>query len=155
MNRIHAISRAAAAATLACAALLSGCSDNCDQFFYSETKSPSCEEETCIPTPPDCTGTTPASAFLNISLSEPLPVVVRIYRGAAYETGDLIEVKHPSSKTFGMEVPLGTYSVTALYIRGGDSVLAVDGGEVTYRDVTTCERTCRVGDNDEINLSLQ
>ena len=132
----------------------SGCADDCDSYDYTES-GPVCKEDACVAPPDNCSPETPATARLSIHLSKPLPRVVKIYRGAAYETGDLVVARTPSVQELLVELPLGSYSVTALYITGTDSILAVDGAELSYHTLDTCSKTCLVGDGGDVDLSVK
>lgn len=133
------------------AAVLVGCADSCDQSssLYCE------EEETCTPMPEYCPRTVPETAGLRILLSEPLPARVTVYRGSEYETGTLDQAWTPVKKDNWIELPLGTYAVTALYVAGGDSVLAVDVADVDYARFETCTSTCYFSDDGEVDLKLE
>lgn len=139
-----------AALVIILAAILGGCEDTCEP-----SPSQYCEEEdTCTPMPEYCPRTIPEVAGLRILLSEPLPVRVAVYRGSEYETGTLNQAWAPSKKDIWIEVPLGTYSVTALYVTGGDSVLAVDVDVVDYASFETCTATCYFSDDAQVDLKL-
>jgi hypothetical protein len=134
------------------AVILGGCADTCEPSpsQYCEE-----EEEVCTPMPEYCPRTVPEEAGLRILLSEPLPVRVAVYHGNEYETGTLNQAWAPSKKDNWIEVPLGTYSVTALYVTGGDSVLAVDVDVVDYAGFETCTATCYFSDDGEVDLTLE
>jgi hypothetical protein len=148
MNFMRPILAALAGAALT--AVFGGCADSCEP-------SPSrycAEEDTCRPMPEYCPRTVPEEAGLRILLSEPLPVRVAVYRGSEYETGTLNQAWTPSRKDNWIEVPLGRYAVTALYVIGGDSVLAVDVTDVDYVRFETCTNTCYFSDDGEVDLRL-
>jgi hypothetical protein len=140
-------------ASLAWIILASGCSDNCTSSAAEPI--PHCEEDDCFPPPDNCSSRTPEHAELNIVLSEPLPRTVRVYRGAAHETGELVATHAPATKELTLLLPLGEYSVTALYVTGTDSILAVDSDELGSRELNTCTKTCLVGEPGEVDLALK
>jgi hypothetical protein len=133
--------------------VVSGCSDNCthNSENYVETGTgESCD--ICVDPPDDCSGLIPETAVLSIHLSQPLPKLVRVYSGKAYETGTLVHQRVPTAKDFSLELPLGDYSATALYVTGTDSVLSVDGDELDYRKLGTCEKDCYVPEPGSVDL---
>jgi hypothetical protein len=113
------------------------------------------EEEVCTPTPSNCNHSIPSSASLVINLSNPLPVLVRVYRGEDYETGTLIWSGVPEGKTWSLTVPLNDYSATALYVSGEDTTLVINGDEVTYSAQSTCGGNCYAKDGGELDLRLE
>jgi hypothetical protein len=141
---------------LALAFLLAGCADDrCDPQSSLPCDLIDEDEESCSPAPSNCPRSVPESGNLLVHVSQPLPVRVNIYAGAAYETGILIGSGAPSSTTWSLSLPLGKYSATALYVQGKDSVLAVDGGEVGYDSKGYCDETCFSATDGEVNLRLE
>jgi hypothetical protein len=118
-------------------------------FSYCE------EEEACTPAPSSCNHGIPSSATLVIHVSNPLPVLVRVYRGDAYETGTLIWSGAPEGMSWSLAVPLNDYSATALYVIGGDTTLVIHGDEVTYAVQSTCDGNCYTKDGGELDLRLE
>jgi hypothetical protein len=115
-------------------------------FSYCE------EEEVCTPTPSSCNHSVPSSASLVITVSNPLPKLVRVYRGQAYETGTLVWSGVPDGVSWSLTVPLNDYSATALYVTGVDTLLVIDGDEVTYSAQSTCDGNCYAKDAGELDL---
>lgn len=113
------------------------------------------EEERCESPPSGCKPTLPDRGRLKLTFSRPLPVEVRIYEGEHFETGRLAKVFKPSDTAATVELPWGRYAATALYVRGGDTVLAVDGDGLGYEALSTCEGTCYEVDNGEADLELR
>ena len=133
---------------------VTGCTDNCSQFSENyQADSESCD--ICTEPPDDCTGLIPETAVLSIHLSQPLPVLVRVYSGKAYETGVLMYQKAPTSRDFSIELPLGDYSATALYVTGGDTTLSIDGDALDYRSLGTCDKNCYAAEGGDVDLKRQ
>ena len=136
----------------ACAWFLavSGCADNCTDEVTQGGTDESCD--LCIDPPDDCSGVIPETAPLSIHLSQPLPKLVRIYSGKHYETGTLVVERVPTSKDFSIELPLRDYSATALYVTGNDTILSVDGDDLDYRKLGTCDKDCYVPEGGNVDL---
>lgn len=123
--------------------------DACDPaYLYCE------DEDSCTPAPASCKHSRPSEAALVIQVSNPLPVLVRVYRGP-FEEGVLVWSGPPQGNTWSLNLPLGDYSATALYVTGADSALAVDGDEVTYSSDDTCDGTCFSTDPGKVDLRLE
>ena len=112
------------------------------------------EDNGCTPAPAWCPRSIPASANLVVRVSQPLPKIVRVYSGATYENGTLIWSGMPSGASWSVSLPLGDYAVTALYVNGKDSVLAVDGDEVGYVSQEHCDGTCYGPGDGEVDLRV-
>lgn len=113
-----------------------------------------CNEE-CEDDPPECRSTLPAEANLLVKVSDPPPVEVRVYRGTSFETGTLVWSGPPSGTAWTLSLPYNDYSATALYVIGGDSVLAVDGDAIEYDRDTYCGGTCYEIEDGEVDLRLE
>jgi hypothetical protein len=98
--------------------------------------------------------TPPSQGRVNFVLSEPLPVLVILHQGATVEHGAVIWSGPPTSKEWSLTLPAGEYSATALYIRNGDTTIAVDGDYAGYETVTTCDGTCYESDDGDLDLAL-
>lgn len=141
--------RAARMLALAWVLLAAGCEDDdCNPDYHADPEACSI----CVTPPPDCSSAIPSASPLSIHLSQPLPKWVRIYSGKAYETGTLVQTVVPTARDFSVLLPSGAYSVTALYVAGTDSVLAVDGGDLDYRDIGACGRTCLEPVGDDVDV---
>jgi hypothetical protein len=132
--------------------LLAGCADDsCDPDFTSSCP----EQQACAPTPSSCRTSVPSSGELVVRVSHPPPVLVRVYRGTAYETGTLVWSGLPQGDVWSITVPLGSYSATALYVSAGDSVLTVDGDDVGYAATSTCDANCYSSEDGAVDLELE
>jgi hypothetical protein len=112
------------------------------------------EEEECTPVPYHCDRTRPHDADLTIRVSSPLPEVVSIYAGTAYETGRLVWSGAPKGKEWSERLPLDDYSVTATYKRGSKTIIAVDGDYLDYESTDTCDGYCYDELDGAVNLEL-
>ena len=122
----------------------SGCLDTEDEGQVEE----------CDPAPYDCSHTRPHEADLTIRVSSPLPEVVSIYAGTAYESGRLVWSGVPKGSKWSERLPFGDYSVTATYKRGGKTIIAVDGDDLDYQSEDTCDGYCYEEEDGEVNLEL-
>lgn len=95
----------------------------------------------------------PSTGKLNFTVSEPLPVQVVLYEGTAVEDGRIVWSGIPTQKNWSITVPAGDYSATALYLQGGDTLIAVDGDYAGFSTVTTCEGTCYESDDGDLDLA--
>lgn len=132
-----------------------GCATDCPEYETMDTYDETCK---ACEDPPDqdCISVVPVETSLSIRLSQPLPRLVRIYRGKSYETGALVRQRAPSSDDYKETLPMGHYSVTALYVTGTDTVLAVDGTELSYQQLWwTCTKTCYETEPGEVDLALE
>ena len=128
-----------------------GCAEtSCERGFDYD---PDCDA--CTPRPRNCPRDIPAEANLILRVSQPLPAEVRVFAGAAHETGRLIWSGVPSSAIWSMRLPLGDYAATALYPQTGDTVLAVDGDYVGYSETSYCEGSCFTEADGEVDLRLK
>lgn len=139
------------AGALAALALAACFDDSCDSDYASS----SCDQEICTPAPPSCRKTIPETGTLILKVSNPLPVLIRVYRGEAYETGTLVWSGVSLGNTISLEVPLNAYSATALYVANGDSLLSIDGGEVGYETLGTCDGNCYGRGSVELDLERE
>ncbi|HEX2612432.1 MAG TPA: hypothetical protein VHO02_02415 [Fibrobacteria bacterium] len=136
--------------------LIAGCNDDsCDPQSSLPCDIIDDNQDECTPAPANCPHSVPEQGNLLIHVSQPLPVRVNIYAGAAYETGILIGSGVPTGTTWSLSLPLGKYSATALYVNGKDSVLAVDGSEVGYDSKGYCDETCFGATGGDLNLQLE
>lgn len=127
--------------------LLGGC---LDAFDDSDTT----QEEECTPAPAGCDHSIPDEADLTIRVSTPLPEVVTIYSGDAYETGTIIWSGSPKGTYWSVRLPLGDYSATATYKQGGKTIIAVDGDDLAYESTDTCEGECYDEVDGTVDLEL-
>ena len=112
-----------------------------------------CADEDCDYPPDSCRRTLPPTASLLIKVSEPLPAEVRVYSGSSFETGTLVWSGVPAGTAWTLSLPHGkNYSATALYVSGGDSVLAVDGDRLDYSTDDYCGTTCYSLEDGEVDL---
>ena len=101
----------------------------------------SCQDDEQCLSIPHCLSTAPKYATLTVQVSDPAPLV-SIYSGSSVETGALTWSGKLSPGSAGMLLPLGTYSIEAVYVVNGDTIHAVDGDELSYSAQETCEGTC-------------
>jgi hypothetical protein len=138
-SRGTVVSRRFSLSLLLFGALLTGCLDEDG-------------EEECTPAPLFCNPYRPSQVDLTILTGGGALQEVRIYRGSAYETGILVwSGNHGGS----IRVPLGTYSATATYLVGGKTVIAVDGDDLYYSEMETCDGTCYDEVDGEVDLALE
>jgi hypothetical protein len=131
----------------------SGCAYDCQNYENEDVSSSSCQ--VCIPAPDDCSGVVPTLGELEIHLSQPLPRRVQVHAGKHHETGAVVLAFTPTSRDTTLMLPFGHYSVTALYVTGNDSTLAVDGDNLEYVQLDTCDNTiCYDSRIAEVNLAL-
>ncbi|MCD6025335.1 MAG: hypothetical protein K0Q91_2251 [Fibrobacteria bacterium] len=133
----------------------SGCATDCTNYESVDVSGESCK--VCEDPPAeDCNSVVPVEANLSIRLSEPLPRLVRIYAGKSYETGTLVSHRVPTVKNYEETLPMGEYSATALYVIGKDSILVVDGDELSYSQLWwTCTMECYETHGGSVDLSVQ
>jgi len=93
----------------------------------------------------DCNTEKPLSGPLNISLTinEQYPrVLVSLIQGR-FEEGEVIwsDTLNVSDHTVNVDLNY-YYTVTATYIFGGDTIVAIDGDEVKSSSEAVCDSTC-------------
>lgn len=127
---------------LACAVfLLAGCADDrCDP--QSSIPCSWTDDDECSPAPASCRHLRPEFNVLQLDVSTPLPVRLEVFRGKNYETGTLVWSGMPSAAKTALSQAAGDFSATALYVRGGDSVLVVDGVTLEAERMETCDGPC-------------
>ncbi len=112
-----------------------------------------CYEEGCEEAPASCRRTLPPTASLLIKVSEPLPAEVRVYSGKDFEKGTLVWNGVPEGTAWTLTLPHGKdYSATALYVSGGDSLLAIDGDRLDYDTDEYCGTICYKIEDGEVDL---
>jgi hypothetical protein len=111
-------------------------------------------EPECDPAPASCRKVRPSSAAFHIRVSSPLPSTVTVYRGN-FEEGRAVWTGSPSGNSFSVNLPMGTYSATATYARGGKTIIAVDGDYVEYSWDETCDGTCYETVDGWVDLELE
>lgn len=96
--------------------------------------------------PIDCQSTKPATGFLNVEITVNAAnpkVLVKLYHGSL-ETGNLLRSDSTSVSKFSYELAVDEhYTVTARYIVGPDTVLAINSDKITteekdYQDAVSC-----------------
>jgi len=120
----------------------------------------SCEDDECY-RPWNCYDDEPDGATMDIKVTindENPSVKVIIYDGV-YENDNVREELTLTSSNDEIYLPDGQYSATALYKRGKDSVLAIDGGRVSIthwscEDSTGVEEECYKVRASTLNLRL-
>ena len=103
-----------------------------------------------------CLLSRPSFGELDITLTinnENPTVDVVIYRGN-YENRDTVQQFTASGTFYSIDLDFGTYSATALYKVGADSILAVDGDEISLDSETKCRETCWDVTDGKIDLTL-
>ena len=80
-------------------------------------------------------------------------VPISIYRDD-FELGDLVLSDTAATDEAEYTLPMGEYSATATYISGQDTVVAVDGDEITTALVIYCDGRCWEVYNADLNLEL-
>lgn len=136
------------------AVLLPGCADDrCDP-----QSSIPCEfiddDDSCTPTPVSCRRSPTEGNTLELKFSTPAPVRVAVYRGENYETGVLVWQGVPTTAVVGLSLPAEDYSATALYLRGGDSILVVNGVDLESESLSTCDGVCYSNGSATVDLRL-
>lgn len=100
----------------------------------------------------DCPAFTEGTVKLNLTINdENSKIPIQIFKGNI-ENGELLVTDTISENTASFVFPApGSYSATAIYKRGNETVLAINGGRLT---VTTDECDCDQGENLRLNLRL-
>jgi hypothetical protein len=107
------------------------------------------EDENCIPLMA-CSTNPPTQARLSFDLSEHFEEL-EVRRGRAFETGTMVwRGSNPQS----LVLPLGWYAARARYVHQGDTVMAIDGAELTYTDSENCGDTCYEPNHVTFDLAL-
>ena len=92
----------------------------------------------------ECEHQRPTHGMLNILVtinSENPSVPINIYRGD-FELGILILSDTLTMNEFEYTLPINKYSATAKYISGQDTIIAVDGGEISVKLIEYCDENC-------------
>ena len=100
-----------------------------------------CEER---PSWKECEHQKPTHGTLNISVtinSENPRVPINVYRGD-FELGILILSDTINIDEVEYILPVSKYSATAKYISGQDTILVVDGGEISVELIKYCNESC-------------
>ncbi len=122
--------------------LLAGCADDgCDP----QSSIPCSwleDDDRCIRTPSSCNRKPPTFNVLQLDFSTPLPVRVEVFRGRNHETGTSVWGGTPHAARTALSEAAGEYSATALYVRGGDTIVVVDGITLEPAQLNTCDETC-------------
>lgn len=131
-------------------------------FLLSLTILLSCEEKGWIVKCPDCTEEEPKNAQLSIKLDLPainmIPVRLNVWEG---DLEDSIAFKQlvttPGQTSTIVSVPVNKkYTVTATYVRNGDTYTAVDSAfpRIKY-DEEQCDNPCYYVYDRTVNLKLK
>jgi hypothetical protein len=97
-----------------------------------------------------CSTNQPTHAILGFELSEHFEEL-EVRQGRTFETGTLV---WRGSEPRGLTLPLGWYSAQARYVHQGDTVIAVDGGELGYSESENCGATCYEAEDVTLDLAL-
>jgi hypothetical protein len=107
----------------------------------------SSDEDEELPYPPvDCLSSKPQNGYVNIDITinaQNPSVPVDVYEGPI-EAGQLVQRDTVSVRQFSYQLPVDrSYSVTARYLVGPDTVLAIDAGKIEteekeYRNSVYC-----------------
>ena len=108
------------------------------------------EDENCSPFR-GCDSRKPTSAWLDCDVSDHLQRI-EVRAGRYFETGSPV---WSGREAFSLELPLGWYAARALYVKDGDSVLAVDGEELTFSESENCGTTCYEREHVTLDLALR
>ena len=116
-------------------ALISGCStdENCEERSFFD----------------DCQLEEPLTGKLNVTVTingNNPQVTIKIYKGSDYLKGELVAYNVVSKNETSFNLPFGEYSGTAVYMIGmkadSDSILAVDGDDISRELVEYCDSDC-------------
>lgn len=108
------------------------------------------ENENCNPFA-SCDKKEPTQARLSFNISEHFEEL-EVRRGRAFETGTLVwRGSQPQSQV----LPLGWYAARARYVKDGDTVLAIDGGKLSYSESENCNETCYEPEHVTLDLALK
>ncbi len=116
------------------------------------------EEEDCNRRPiwKSCYSTEPTDGKLSVEVTinnENQQVVINIYEDDI-EDNLLIFTDTVSSEDVDYHLPVGTYSGSAKYIVGGDTVLAIDGDKIDTEFEEYCYEDCWDVKDAKLNLTL-
>ena len=92
----------------------------------------------------ECEHQRPTNGIINISVtinSENPSVPINVYRGD-FELGILILSDTLNIDKVEYVLPINKYSATAKYISGQDTIIAVDGGEISVKLIEYCNENC-------------
>jgi hypothetical protein len=112
-----------------------------------------CEER---PIGIECEHQRPTHGILNISVtinSENPSVPVNVYRGD-FESGILILSDTLNINEVEYILPINEYSATAKYISGQDTIITVDGGEISAELTEYCGEYCWEVHDADFDLEL-
>jgi len=112
-----------------------------------------CEER---PSWKECEHQRPTHGILNISVtinSENPSVPINIYRGN-FELGILILSDTLNINEVEYTLPISKYSAIAKYISEQDTIVAVDGGEISVELIEYCGENCWEVTNASLDLEL-
>jgi len=133
----------------------SGLMGACSDLFCDPETSITCDDEECTPAPSNCQSVAPTLHIVQLEVSSPRPVLVKVYRGSNHETGTEIWSGLAPGATWTLGAMTGPYSATALYVTDADSVLVVDGGVLEASSMETCDGSCFTQGSLDLDLRLQ
>ena len=81
-------------------------------------------------------------------------VLVSIYKGKYYETGELVLSEYVTKTEVGYNLPFGDYAGTAIYYVGSDTLLAVYGDDISKELVEYCNEDCWEITEGDLDLTL-
>jgi len=124
--------------------LLLGCERD---FRYDDGE---CDYSKCVTTKPD-----EARVFAQITINDSnRNVPINVYSGN-FEGGALIHTDTARSKTYSIYLPVNQhYTITAAYIVGDTTILAIDGGKLSIKK-RTCPTTCWTVSEPTLKLHLK
>ena len=116
------------------------------------------EEENCDERPiwEDCRYDRPSEGDLIISVTinaQNPRIPISVYEDD-FESGRLVFRDTLDVNEAAYILPLGYYSATAFYVVGADSILAVDGDDITAEQVEYCDEDCWEVSDADIDLRL-
>jgi hypothetical protein len=104
-------------------------------YFFNDDEDVDCDFVTCQELPEH------GSIDLDLSPASGEQVLIQVYEGN-WENGVKIDSFFTSQEDYDLSVPLGEYAVTARYIRGTDTILAVDGVDLYIISTGTDDCDC-------------
>ena len=130
-------------------------------IFISIFLSVSCcqdEEEDCKNRPfwVSCEFSQPSEGGLNVSVSinlENPQVYISVY-AVDYEDEALLFIDTLTHENASYTMAVGYYSATVLYISGQDTILAIDGDDITTERVEYCNESCWEVEDADLDLRM-
>ena len=105
----------------------------------------------------DCNTIEPDKAKLSVKLTintENQSVPITIYSGK-FEDNNIFLVDTVAKDNYDTLLPIGYYTVAAKYIKGSDTILAMDGAKTSKSKNVTCDSTCWKVTSADFNVKLK